>query len=217
MDLMKNKFKVALIGGTGKSGKYLTRQLLHHGFPVKMLVRDPEKLTTNNPLIEVVNGNARDYSTILSLVEGCHAVISTLGGHTKGEPPIFSQASTHVVHAMKACKIKRYILTTGLNVDAPSDKKGFKTALATQWMKENYPLTTADKQKERDILSESGIDWTLVRLPLIELTDEKGDIKVSLEDCPGDKISATDLADFLIGQLEDRTYVRSAPFIANCC
>jgi len=214
---MKNKLKVALIGGTGKSGKYLTRQLLHQGFPVKMLLRDAAKLTIKNPLIEVVNGNARDYSTILSLVEGCNGILSTLGGHTKGEPPIFSHATTHVLQAMKACGINRYVLTTGLNVDTPSDKKGVKTALATQWMKENYPLTTADKQTEQTILLDSEIDWTLVRLPLIELTDEKGEIKISLEDCPGDKISATDLADFLIGQLEDLTYVRSAPFIANCC
>lgn len=212
---MENKLKIALIGGTGKSGKYLTRQLLHYGFPVKMLLRDPHRLTINNPLIEVVHGNARDYDTILSLVKDCHAVLSTLGGHIEGEPPIFSQATTNVLRAMKACGINRYILTTGLNVDTPSDKKGAKSAFATQWMKENYPLTTADKQTEWERLSESEMNWTLVRLPLIELTDEKGDIKISLEDCPGDKISATDLAEFLIGQLEDITYLKMAPFIAN--
>ncbi len=82
-------------------------------------------------------------------------------------------------------------------------------------MKNNYPKTTADKQKEFELLSESDIDWTLVRLPLIEMTDEKSEWKASLEDCLGEKISATDLADFLIGQLFEEAYIKKAPFIAN--
>ena len=116
---------------------------------------------------------------------------------------------------MDACKTSRYIVITGLNVDTPFDQKSPKTRFATDWMKTNYPLTTADKQLEYNLLSESNLDWTLVRLPMIEQTDDKGEIVVSLEDCPGKKISATDLAFFLIGQLSDKTYLRQAPFIAN--
>ena len=82
-------------------------------------------------------------------------------------------------------------------------------------MKTNYPKTTLDKQVEFDILSKNDIDWTLVRLPLIELTDERKRLHVSLEDCPGEKISATDLAHFLAAQLSDDTFIRKAPFIAN--
>jgi putative NADH-flavin reductase len=211
---MQKNIKIAVIGGTGKSGTYLVRQLLSQGFRFKMLVRNPETLQINNPRIEVIRGDARDYQAVRSLIEGCQAVISTLG-QPKGETPIFSQATTNVIRAMKEGQIKRYILITGLNVDAASDKKGTKTAFATEWMKTNYPPTTADKQKELEILLESDLDWTLVRLPLIELTDKKSEIKISLEDCPGDKISATDLADFLIGQLSKQEYLKKSPFIAN--
>jgi hypothetical protein len=82
-------------------------------------------------------------------------------------------------------------------------------------MKSNYPQTTADKQRELGLLLESDIDWTLVRLPLIELTDKKSEWKASLEDCPGEKISSTDLADFLIEQLFEEAYIKKAPFISN--
>jgi hypothetical protein len=82
-------------------------------------------------------------------------------------------------------------------------------------MKTNYPETTFDKQEEFNLLSGSNIDWTLVRLPMIELTDETKKLLINLEDCPGYKISATDLARFLIKQLSDGTYIRKAPFIAN--
>ena len=81
-------------------------------------------------------------------------------------------------------------------------------------MYKNYPLSTADKQAEYSVLSESDIDWTLIRLPMIELSDAKSSIDVSLEDCRGEKISAADLADFLITQLTDDKYIKRAPFIA---
>lgn len=211
---MQDKLKVAVIGGTGKSGKYLVQQLISQGFPFKMLLRDPAKCTIKSPLIEGIQGDARDYKTVCSLFDGCQAVISTLG-QPKGEAPIFSQATTNVLRSMKECGIKRYILTTGLNVDTPFDKKGTKTAFATGWMKTNYPQTTADKQMEWTVLSESDVDWTLVRLPLIELTNKTNRVEVNLEDCPGEKISAIDLANFLIGQLSNDRYLKSSPFIAN--
>lgn len=207
---------IAVIGGTGKSGKYLVKQLLNQGFHFKALIRNPENFEIKNLLIEIVKGDAGEYKSVRSLVEGCKAVISTLGlGQLVSEKSIFSKATKNVIQAMNECNINRYILTTGLNVDTPFDKKSSKTKLATDWMKTNYPETAADKQTEYNILSETNLDWTLVRLPLIEQTDVKSEINMSLEDCPGDKISAASLAHFLIRQLTDNAFVNKSPFIAN--
>jgi putative NADH-flavin reductase len=208
------QFKLAILGGTGKSGKYLVKELLSRGFHLKILLRSPENFQLISQFIEIVKGDARDYESVRSLVNGCDAVISTLG-QPRGEASIFSQATSNVLRAMSECSVKRYIVTTGLNVDTSFDKKGPKTKMATDWMKSNYPKTTLDKQVEFDILSKSDINWTLVRLPMIEQTDERRKVVVSLEDCPGDNISATDLACFLIDQLSSGTYVRESPFIAN--
>ncbi len=213
---MNTSYKIAVIGGTGKSGKYLVKQLLAKGFQIKLLLRNPEKSPAKNPLIETIEGNINHYTTVYNLLEGCQAVISTLGlGIPASEPTIFSQSSTNIIKAMNEHKIKRYIVTTGLNVDTPSDKKSPKIAFGTEWMKKNFPISTADKQLEFEILTKSNVDWTLVRLPLIEQTDETGEVNISLEDCLGDKISATDLANFLIQQLSDENYINKAPFIAN--
>jgi putative NADH-flavin reductase len=211
---MSNHHKIAVIGGTGKSGRYLVGQLLSRGQAVKLLVRDAKNFQVTNPLIELVQGDARDYAAVRSLIRGCRAVISTLG-QPKGETPIFSEATTHVLRSMGESGVNRYILTTGLNVDTPLDKKGARTSAATEWMRSNYTATTADKQEEWKILTASEADWTLVRLPLIELTDTSGAIATSLEDCPGEKVSATDLARFLIGQLSEGPFLRNSPFLAN--
>ncbi len=116
---------------------------------------------------------------------------------------------------MQSAGITRYVVTTGLNVDAPGDQKSGPVKAATEWMYANYPETTRDKQLEYECLSASDADWTLVRLPLIDLTDDVRPVEVSLTDCPGQKISARSLAEFLVGQLQDQTYVRKAPFIAD--
>lgn len=219
-NFIKNKMekikKIAIIGGTGKSGKYLVKHLLAQGYHLRVLIRNPERFQIQSPLVEVIIGEVKDYELIRSLINGCHAVMSALGlGLPPGKPTIFSLATKNIIRAMKECEVRRYIVLTGINVDTPLDKKGPKTQSATDWMYANYPTSTTDRQLEHQILSESNIDWTLVRLPLIEQTDLSFQVKVSLHDCPGDKISATDLAHFLIGQLRDNTYNKKAPFIAN--
>lgn len=213
---MKQKIKIAIIGGTGKSGKYLVNQLINQGFQLKILLRNPDYFQLKSSLIEVIKGEATNYNSIHSLIEDCQAVISTLGlGIPASEPTIFSQSTTNVIKAMNECNVHRYIVTTGLNVDTPFDKKSSKTSFGTDWMKKTFPISTTDKQSEYDILVNSNIDWTLVRLPLIEQTDERNQVSVDLEDCTGDKISATDLAFFLIEQLSSKAFIKKSPFLSN--
>lgn len=211
---MTNHHHIALIGGTGKSGKYLTKKLLEEGFSIKMLLRNPDRLELHHPAITKIKGDARNPEDIARLLQGCTAVLSTLG-QPKGEPPIFSTATRNVLHAMNKLQITRYIVTTGLSVDVPNDHKSEKVQQASDWMRVNYAPTTKDKQLEYEILAECSVDWTLVRLPLIEQTEVAKGIKVDLRDCPGDQVSATDLANFIVGQLKSDEYIRKAPFIAS--
>jgi putative NADH-flavin reductase len=119
---MQHNIKIAVIGGTGKSGKYLVQRLLGRAFPLKILVRNPETCPIKSPMVEIIQGNVRSAETVRSLIEGCQAVISTLG-QPRGEDPIFSQATTNVIRSMTEFGVKRYILITGLNVDTAMGKK----------------------------------------------------------------------------------------------
>jgi len=102
-----------------------------------------------------------------------------------------------------------------LNVDTAWDKKSLKTKFSTDWMYENFPKSTQDRQDEYDLLVKSKLDWTLVRLPMIVLTNNRKETKTSLEDCLGENISATDLANFLICQIDGKSFIKKAPFLAN--
>lgn len=209
-----NTYKIAVIGGTGKSGQYLVKHLLEKGHSLKLLLRHPENFTLQNPLIETVKGDARDEAAIHKLIMGTDLVMSTLG-QPKGEKSIFRDAAGNIIKAMDSHGISRYIVTTGLSVNTLSDQKNERVKMATEWMYQNYPETTADKQKEYELLMESNLDWTLVRLPLINLTDENFTTEANLTDCKGENISAADLAEFLGSQIENSDYIRKSPFLYN--
>jgi putative NADH-flavin reductase len=211
---MEQNIKIAVLGGGGRTGKYLVRQLLSQGYNIKLLLRNLENFQIESPSIEIIKGDAIDPEAVRSLVEGCKAVISTVG-QRKDEPLVASQTTINVLKAMTEFDIHRYILVAGLNVDTPFDQKGPETSLASEWMKTNFPLIHADRQKAYSILSTSEVNWTLVRVPYIVFTDTRGETIVSLKDCLGKKIGAADIACFLVEQLNEGRFTRESPFITN--
>ncbi|RYJ39486.1 NADH-flavin reductase-like protein [Flavobacterium anhuiense] len=210
---MKNISKVAVLGGGGRTGKYLVNQLLENGFSVKLLLRNPDNFTIQNSKIEIIKGDAINEESISLLLRDCQAVISTLG-QRPGEPMVASQATKNVLNAMDTYGIQRYILLAGLNIDTPFDKKSPKTMMATDWMKTNFPEIQKDRQLTYDLLNESKVDWTQVRVPLIVFSDDSNEISVNLEDCLGDKITALDISKFLVKELTESNYIRQSPFIS---
>ncbi|SFA40580.1 Putative NADH-flavin reductase [Pedobacter suwonensis] len=208
--------KIALIGATGKAGTYILKALLAHQFRVKVLVRNPERLQINHSSLEMITGDVKDQETVQKLIQGCDVVISALGlGQPASEKTIFTQSTGNVLTAMKALKLNRYLVLTGINVDTRFDDKDEKTKFATRWMYDNYPISTADRQKEYELLIASNLDWTLIRLPLIIQTDEKTAIGTSLVNCVGDQINAANVAGFIIDQLAEVKFINQAPFIWN--
>ncbi|MCX2430823.1 NAD(P)-dependent oxidoreductase [Pedobacter sp. GR22-10] len=208
--------KIALIGATGKAGTYILKALLAQKFGVKALVRNPEKLQIHHASLEIVTGDVKDVEKVHTFIKGCDIVVSALGtGQPASEKTIFTQSTSNILTAMKALDLKRYIVITGINVDSPADEKDAKTQFGTQWMYDNYPVSTADRQKEYDLLIDSDLDWTLIRLPLIIQTDEQSAIGTSLVNCDGEQINATNLARFIIEQFGEKAFVKQAPFIWN--
>lgn len=210
---MKNISKVAVLGGGGRTGNYLVNQLLKKGFSVKLLLRNPEKFEIQNSKIEIIKGDALDFESIKVLLKESEAVLSTIG-QRKDEPLVASTVTKNVLKAMKEYNINRYVLLAGLNIDTPFDKKSSKTIMATDWMKANFPIIQEDRQKAYVLLEESDVNWTQVRVPFIEFSNDSSEIAVNVEDCLGDKISAFDIAVFMTKEMVESNYSRQSPFIS---
>ncbi|WP_427875550.1 NAD(P)-dependent oxidoreductase [Flavobacterium sp. MMS24-S5] len=210
---MKNISKVAVLGGGGRTGKYLVNQLLENGFSVKLLLRNLDDFTIQNSKIEIIKGDAINEESINLLLKDCQAVVSTIG-QRPGEPMVASQATKNVLNAMKHNGIERYVLLAGLNIDTPFDKKSPKTIMATDWMKTNYPEIQKDRQFTYDLLVDSKIDWTQVRVPFIVFSNDSSEIAVNIEDCLGEKISALDISKFMVKEMIESNYIMQSPFIS---
>lgn len=206
------KTTIAVIGGTGKAGQYLVNQLLLQGFHLRLLLRNPDKYHLHHPAIQLIKGDVLDPMALSQLIPGCDAVISTLGS---GHPPIFSSATHGIINTMQAYGLQRYIVITGLSIDVPGDDKSEWCRQASTYMRNSFPDIIADKQREHELLTQSTLDWTLVRIPLLEQTTSTGAYQANLHDCPAPQVSASDLAFFLVSQLTDNTYIRKAPFVAS--
>src|SRR5687768_1939419 len=125
-EIMNQKSTIAVLGGGGRTGKFVVSELLQQGFAIKVLLRKPELFTFQHPSIEVVKGDAIDLNSIRTLIGGCHAVISTIG-QRKDEPLVAAKATQNILQVMEENNVERYILVAGVNVDTQFDKKGAQT------------------------------------------------------------------------------------------
>lgn len=160
---MKTVNKIAVIGGGGRTGLYLVNQLIEKGYVLKLLLRHPDNFPIQSALIEIVHGDVLDQIAVASLLEGCDAVLSTVG-QRKDEPLVASQATSHILGAIGA-RPMRYVVLAGLNVSTPTDQKGQDAMQATQWMRATFPDIHDDRQKSYTLLAESRTEWIMVRVP----------------------------------------------------
>jgi len=206
--------KIAILGANGKAGKFLVNEALEKGYQVKILTRNSTNTEKINENIETIIGDARNFSTIQDLLQGCSAVINAVG-QPKNESYIFSTVTKHILEAMKESKIKRYIVISGGSLNVTGDQKGIVNKIGATLFKLFLPKMMQDKYKELQIIQNSEVDWTIVRLPFVIEGNGIGSIKESLVDMPGIKIQNGDIAPFVIKQINSDRYVGKCPFISN--
>lgn len=211
---MESTNKIAILGANGKAGKILVNEALEKGYQVKILTRNSTNTEKINKNIETIIGDARNFSTIQDLLQGCSAVINAVG-QPKNESYIFSTVTKHILEAMKESKIKRYILISGGSLNVTGDQKRIVNKIEPTLFKLFLPKMMQDKYKELQIIQNSEVDWTIVRLPFVIEGNGIGNIKESLVDMPGIKIQNGDIAPFIIKKINSDRYVRKCPFISN--
>ncbi|KXI69071.1 NADH-flavin reductase, partial [Bacillus cereus] len=203
---MESTNKIAILGANGKAGKILVNEALEKGYQVKILTRNSTNTEKINENIETIIGDARNFSTIQDLLQGCSAVINAVG-QPKNESYIFSTVTKHILEAMKESKIKRYIVISGGSLNVTGDQKGIVNKIGATLFKLFLPKMMQDKYKELQIIQNSEVDWTIVRLPFVIEGNGIGSIKESLVDMPGIKIQNGDIAPFVIKQINSDRYV----------
>lgn len=206
--------RIAIIGGTGKVGKYIAETALERGYAVRMLVRNPDRIQVRQDYMELIVGDAMDAESIRETIRNCDVVINAFGQPAKADPS-YSEVTQLLLISMRDQGIQRYIGVTGGSLTLDGDRKSFINRLGAKLFEVFFAKMMIDKRKEHDILKQSDLDWTLVRLPFVVEGSVKGDIRENLIDMPGSKITNGDIAHFLVGQIDEKSHYRQTPFIAG--
>lgn len=204
---------IALLGGTGMVGGHILQRAIARGYPLRVLSRSPEKLDYLNNRITVVVGDARDPQVINTLLRGSDVVISAIGPGANAPADLTTSVSRNVVAAMHDQGIQRYLVVSGAGVVTPQDRRNVVGWATRQLARLRYPTLLRDRQKEYSLLAATGIDWTVVRCPLIGSGFAGGKARSSLQTPARFSLNAGELADFLLDQIADPTYIQQAPFV----
>lgn len=208
--------KILLFGATGGTGLELLAQALAQSHTVTAFVRNPAALALRYPLplpnLRIVTGDILQRGTIDAAMPGHDAVLSTLGIKVLGANTIMSDGTRNIVDAMQQFGVKRFIVETSIGVgDSKGQTTFFFGKIILPYVLKNM---FADKEVQENIIRQSNLDWTIVRPGMLTNGIKTGTYRSGLDPSISGRISRADVADFMLRQLTDPTYLRKTPALA---
>ena len=205
---------VLVIGAAGETGKLVVERAAAAGHAVTALVHDAGDYHAPAGVVRVVGGDARDAAAVGGAVAGQEAVVDALGGKTPYlETDLERSAARVIVSAMAEHGVRRLIVISVLGAGDSTDQAGFfyEHLLVPTYLRG----VVKDKDAMEDEVRASGLDFVLVRPPVLKNGEAKGSVKVLGAHETAGSITRADLAAFLVDQLTSDAHVGQAVTVAN--
>lgn len=209
---------ITILGGTGKAGILTIMAALGQGHRVTAYARTTSKITFVHDNLQIVEGELTDYAGLEGALLDSDAVISLLGPVIKSEDLEITNGYKNIISIMKKHGIKRLVTAVSSSYKDPNDKFQFMVEFGIILLKILAAPILKDIVGTGEQIRNSGLDWVMVRIPMLKSTLAVGKINIGYT---GDgnfnffKLTRIELADFLIKQLDDNTYLHKAPAISN--
>ena len=208
--------KILVVGAAGKTGRLVVDRALAAGHQVVALVHSPED-EEKHPLpsgAEVIHGDVQNPTRLEHAMQGCTAVIDTLGGKTPWKATeLEANAAKVVLEVMARVGAKRLIVISVVGAGTSKDQ--------APWAYEHILMPTylrgavKDKDAMEAEVSHSNVEWVLVRPPVLNDHEPTGSVRVVPTGEIAHKITRADLAQFLVDQLTSNQYLGQAVTVAN--
>lgn len=204
--------KVVVFGGTGSIGSLVVEQALEQGHEVTVFTRDRAAVEKDNPRLQVEQGDVFDARAIAPVVAGHDAVVVTLGAGRRGG--VRARGTAAVIEAMKQTGVRRLIVQSTLGVGDSRENLDFvwKRLMFGLLLRGAYADHVDQEQQTRG----SGLDWTIVRPGAFTNGPRTGSYRRGFgrREKTDLKISRADVAEFVVEQLTDDTWLRQTPALA---
>lgn len=197
--------KLTIIGGSSGTGAALADQAYIAGDQVTIVSR-----SGNAPgFATVVQGSAQDPAVVAEAVRGADAVVVAVGG-SKGDDRNRAKVTEVVIDAMRTAGVKRIVVHSSLG--AGDSAQQMKQPL--RWIaQKTLAKPLADHNEQEELVTASGLDWTIVRPSGLRDTPGTGKYKaleVGQEGHLGGSISRSDVAAFILEALNTPSTIGKA-------
>jgi putative NADH-flavin reductase len=207
--------KIVIFGATGGTGRQLVQEALDAGHEVTAFAREPAKLDDiRHANLRLVQGDVLDRAAVESAVAGHDAVLCAIGAGA-GRTTLREEGTAAIVRAMQKTGVRRLICQSSIGVGDSRANLGFLTAyvIAPIFLRHAF----ADHERQEAVVRDSGLDWTIVRPPHLNDGPRTGVYRHGFpvnDTTIQSKISRADVADFMLTQLKDDTYVHQTPGVS---
>lgn len=205
--------KIAIIAANSRSGVKVVRAALAAGHKVVAGVRGSHKFAPNKHLT-IQDCDATNYIEVEALVHGCDAVISLIGHVNGTHPEAQTLATKHCITSMNKLGIKRLISLTGTGVRFDGDCPLMIDRFMNFGISLIDPLRISDGRQHAQLLRDSDLDWTIVRVLKLQNISAKpyqlttgGPAKLIT--------SRSEVASAIMTVLDDKSFIRQAPIISR--
>ena len=207
--------KVAIFGSTGGTGRHLVNQALEAGHHVTAFARSPEKLDNKHSNLQILQGDVLDPDSVERSVREQDAVLCSLGLPALNKNKLRADGTKNILQAMETAGVKRFICQTSLGYGDSEEILPFhmKYIVVPFFLRHAF----ADHTLQENHIKQSTLDWTIVRPGNLTNGPRTGSYKHGFAADDRSitlKISRADVADFMLKQLTDETYLHRTPGIS---
>jgi putative NADH-flavin reductase len=191
-------------------------QALATGYEVVAFARTPSKLGIQNEKLKVVEGDVQNAQQVERAVVGSAAILSVMGPTSNTPDYQISAGMQNIVAAMETHGLRRLIVSAGAGVSDPEDEPKLFNKLIGLLLKLISPHVYEDMKRSVAIVRASDLDWTVVRVPMLNDGHKEGQVRVGyVGKGVGARLSRADLAAFMLKELKQGVYIHQAPVISN--
>jgi len=203
---------ITVFGANGNIGTRVVSLLLERGHFVTAFVHGGSHLPSSDRL-KVVQGDIYNAADVAKALTGADLVMSTLGSWGTKNKDILTAGMKNIVPTMEKASITRLISLTGSGVLLPGDRVSWYDYLNPLLLKLVAPKILQDGEAHIGILSHSGLDWTVLRSPVMKDGPARG---YELREKPPllwKRIARDDVARALVDLISSTAYSKKSPFI----